>query len=395
MAVGESVKFCENRSQFTPSLPVRVAMIDPSNAPSVPSTVASERWLVLCSTGLQFLSIVSLIEERRAQGAPVEVDLVLNYRRRQTQRIAEILPELPLFRKTFLIKDVNIPGLKHVLQDPEDFVPRFLGRFRVTRSLAEKLFFAPHLPKNYSEYTDFFVPCPSEARTWMEARLPEECRIHFYEDGIGSYRGDTLPPGIEDCYLFEPNLSTCQQKSLRRVPKLSAKSPSIRRITRAFCEGKNIQFPPVLYIDQAWGANALRSTHASSVQRAMWERRLELMDTVVQQEGVERCGILIHPGSKPDEVAFLRQRFGEETVIDLKGIPFEIALLHGIRCPEKIYTVTSSAAFYWKVACELPDVEAKMIFFMDSFRFDHSCLQGYPKILEKLRQRYPDLVEIR
>lgn len=104
-------------------------MIDPSNAPSVPSTVASERWLVLCSTGLQFLSIVSLIEERRAQGAPVEVDLVLNYRRRQTQRIAEILPELPLFRKTFLIKDVNIPGLKHVLQDPEDLFLDFSDAF--------------------------------------------------------------------------------------------------------------------------------------------------------------------------------------------------------------------------------------------------------------------------
>lgn len=374
---------------------MRATVMDSSNVPSNPANSVAERWLVLCSTGLQFLSILSLIEERRTQGAPIDVDLVLNYRRRQTQRIAEILPELDIFRNTFLIKDVNIPGLKHALREPGDFVPRFLGSFRATRPFAEKLFFGPHLPKDYSDYTDFFVPCSSQVRTWMEARLPKSCRIHLYEDGIGSYRWDTLPPGVDYCYLFEPDLSAYPSEKVRRVPKLSARSASVRRMAQAFCEGKNIRLPPVLYIDQAWGANAVRSTHASAVQRAMWSQRLELMESVIQQEGKERCGILIHPGSKPDEVDFLRRRFGEDIVIDLEGIPFEVALLHGIHCPEKIYTVTSSAAFYWKVACDLPVESVKMIFFVDSFRFDHACLQGYPRILQKLRQWYPNLVEIR
>lgn len=369
-------------------------MIDSSNTPTIPVITAKEQWLVVCSTGLQFLSILSMIEERRGQGVSVDVDLVLIQRRRETHRIAEILPELRLFRNTYFLKCGSIPSLKHALKDPEDFVPRFFGTFQATRTFAEKLFFGPHLPKEYSQYTDFFVASRSEAREWMKARLHEGCRLHLYEDGIGTYTGTDLPPGFKDFHLFEPNLSTYPQEALRRIPKLSMQSSSIRRMAQAFCDGRDIQLPPVLYIDQYWGANALRSTHASSVQLAMWKRRLELMETVIQQEGVERCGILIHPGSKPDEVAFLRHRFGEDVVIDLNGIPFEAALLHGARCPEKIYTVSSSAAFYWKVACDLP-VEAKMIFFIDSFRFDYGGLQSYPTILQKLRQRYPDLVEIR
>ena len=118
------------------------------------------------------------------------------------------------------------------------------------------------------------------------------------------------------------------------------------------------------------------------------------MDSVVREEGVDRFGILIHPASKPDEVQFLRERYGEEAVLDLNGVPLEMYFLNGEDCTEKIYTVSSSAAFYWKIACEVP-AKVKMIFLVRSFQFNYRGLTTMPTILEKLRQRYPDLVEIR
>ena len=91
----------------------------------------------------------------------------------------------------------------------------------------------------------------------------------------------------------------------------------------------------MLYVDQYWGANAIRSSHASDLQRAMWNKRIELIDAVVREEGIDRCGILIHPASKSDEVQFLRERYGEEAVLDLNGVPLEMYFLNGEHCPEK------------------------------------------------------------
>ena len=352
------------------------------------------RWLFISSTGLQFLAALALVEEKKSHIPDFEADLILIRRRRETLRIAEILQKIRSFRRVFVLDSDSIASLKHILKDPGNFIPRILNRFKSTRYLAMRLAFESQLPLDYGSYSDFFTASRTHVCQWIIEHLPETCRIHHYEDGIGTYTNSKLWPEEEDFYLFEPFLASCSQNFVHRIPKLSSTNSSTRYVAQALCENRHISFPPVLYVDQYWGANTIRSTHPSETQQALWDKRIELLDMVIKEEGVERCGILIQPASKPDEVAFLQDRFGKNVVIDLQGIPFEACLLAGIQCPEKIYTISSSAAFYWKIACHIP-MSAKMIFLVRSFQFDYRGLTSMPEILEKLRHLYPDLVEIR
>lgn len=352
------------------------------------------RWLFVCSSGLQFLSAIALVEEEKKRDGALEVDLILLRSRREILRIEEVIPKFQVFRKIFVLDDGDVASLKHVFQNPKNFVPRLLGAFKSGRPLARKIQFGPQLPLDFVNYTDFFVAIEKDVSIWIASNLSKHCRIHQFEDGIGTYLPSVLPAGIEDFCLFEPELSNCPVEKTRRIAKLSPDNLTVRKTVSALCGCNPVNLPPVLYVDQYWGANTLRSKHASEQQQAMWKRRIELIDAVIQEEGIDRSGILIHPGSKPVETDFLRKRYGENAVIDLNGIPFEAFLLNGARCPEKIYTVSSSAAFYWKIACEVP-ASTKMIFLVRSFQFDYRGLTIMPAILEKLRQRYPDLVEIR
>ena len=354
-------------------------------------------WLFICSTGLQFLSAVAMIEQHKKEmkeGEVFDVDLVLIRRRRETLRIAEVLEQLQCFREVYILNSESISSLKHLLKNPENMLPRLLKRFSFTQDLARRVQFGPQLSLEFDRYTDFFAVNRSDACLWILSHLSDACRIHHFEDGIGTYTNNKLLPEERDFYLFDPELSTCDPNKVRRIKRLSCEDETTRTLVSALCSKYPAKFPPVLYVDQYWGANATRSSHASELQRSMWERRVELMDSVVREEGVDRCGILIHPASKPNEVQFLRGRYGEEAVLDLNGVPLEMYFLNGEDCPEKIYTVSSSAAFYWKIACEVP-AKAKMIFLVRSFQFNYRGLTTMPAILEKLQQRYPDLVEIR
>lgn len=352
------------------------------------------RWLFVCTTGLQFLSAVSIIEAKQQEGGEaLDVDLVLVRQRRETICISKVLSELKLFRKVCVLETEKIPSFKHIWKNPENFTSRLLGGFEKTRNLARKIYFGSRLSLKYGEYSDFFAVEDKEVSTWIRGQLSESCRIHHYEDGIGTYVRKSSSLDCDDFYLFEPGLSEYPEDITRRIRKISTKSSTIRKLATLLCEAVSVKLPSVLYIDQYWGNNTLKSSHASDLQRAMWNKRIELIDSVMEKEGKERCGILIHPGSQPEEIDFLKTRFGEDKIIDLEGIPFEIFLLYGAQYPEKIYTVSSSAAFYWKIACEIP-ATIKMVFLVNSFQFDFAGLTSMPKILEKLRQRYPDLVEI-
>ena len=354
-------------------------------------------WLFICSTGLRFLSAVAMIEEQQQkmkEGDLFDVDLVLIRRRRETLRIAEVLDRLECFRETYILESESISSLKHLLKNPENALPRLLKRFSLTQHLARKIQFGSSLSLDFERYTDFFAVNRSDACLWILSHLSDTCRIHHFEDGIGTYTNNKLLPEERDFYLFDPELSTCDPNKVKRIKRLSFENRATRTLVRALCSKYPAKFPPVLYVDQYWGANALRSSHASDLQRAMWNKRIELIDAVVREEGIGRCGILIHPASKPDEVQFLRERYGEEAVLDLNGVPLEMYFLSGEHCPEKIYTVSSSAAFYWKIACDI-QAKVKMVFLVHSFQFDYRGLTTMPTILEKLRQRYPDLVEIR
>ena len=116
-------------------------------------------WLFICSTGLQFLSAVAMIEQHKKEmkeGEVFDVDLVLIRRRRETLRIAEVLEQLQCFREVYILNSESISSLKHLLKNPENMLPRLLKRFSFTQDLARRVQFGSQLSLEFDRYTDFF-----------------------------------------------------------------------------------------------------------------------------------------------------------------------------------------------------------------------------------------------
>ena len=282
--------------------------------------------------------------------------------------------------------------MKYAWKDIKNIVPKILGKFSKTRSLALDLYFSS-LKLNFSQYDNFYSAVSLDISSWIIEKLPETCAIHRYEDGISSYLPIDIESYEKDIFLFEPLLSNCPADKLRKINKISTSDETTSEIVRKLCSGLNFKLPPVLIVDQSWGANAVISSHPSKEQRAAWERRLALIDLVLEKEGKERCGILVHPKAKEQEIKALKNIFGESLILDLGGIPLEVFLLNSRDFPEKFYTIASSAAFYWKIACDC-DAKSKIIFLIKDFQFNDFVLNNTPKIFEKLKEMYPKQVEI-
>lgn len=213
-------------------------------------------WLFICSTGLQFLSAVAMIEqqkEKMSEGDLFDVDLVLIRRRRETLRIAEVLDRVECFRGIYILESESISSLKYLLKNPKNILPRLLKRLSFTQHLARKVQFGSALSLDFERYTDFFAVNRSDACLWILSHLPDACRIHHFEDGIGTYTNSKLLSDEQDFYLFDPELSTCNPNEVKRIKKLSFENRTTRTLVRALCSKYPAKFPPVLYVDQYWG----------------------------------------------------------------------------------------------------------------------------------------------
>ena len=69
------------------------------------------RWLFVCSSGLQFLSAIALVEEEKKRDSALEADLILLRSRREILRIEEVIPKFQIFRKIFARRAVFFPFL--------------------------------------------------------------------------------------------------------------------------------------------------------------------------------------------------------------------------------------------------------------------------------------------
>lgn len=193
-------------------------------------------WLFICSTGLQFLSAVAMIEQHKKEmkeGEVFDVDLVLIRRRRETLRIAEVLEQLQCFREVYILNSESISSLKHLLKNPENMLPRLLKRFSFTQDLARRVQFGSQLSLEFDRYTDFFAVNRSDACLWILSHLSDACRIHHFEDGIGTYTNNKLLPEERDFYLFDPELSTCDPNKVRRIKRLSCEDETTRTLVSA------------------------------------------------------------------------------------------------------------------------------------------------------------------
>lgn len=349
--------------------------------------------LFLCTSGLQVFSVVSIVEDLKSRDPNFKADAIFVEYRRSIHKISKIVEGRGVFDRIYYLPTDKVPSMKHAWKDITHIIPRFLGGFKRTRALACDLYFSPSLPINFDGYSDFYTAVWFEISQWIRKRLSKDCVIHRYEDGIGSYLSSELEPCENDVLLFEPLLSDYPSDKIIPIKKITRDNSVIRDIAKELCGDTHCRFPEILIVDQSWGANAVLSTHPSEEQRRVWNRRMALMDLIIKREGQDRCGILVHPKAKPKEIQALKDKFGEKTIIDLEGVPLEALILHSDYIPEKFYTIASSAAFYWKVACDLSG-NSKMIFLINDFQFDDAVLKGSPKILDKLKSLYPDLVEI-
>lgn len=377
--------------------------------------------LMLAYTPFHLMGLLNLADDILSRNPSESIDVVVVTARPGMAEAAEGLKKLGAFRRVWTprsAKPLRVKSLRRYWPRLSNFLLKFkfvwlsvLFTVGVRSAELQEAFLRVQCQGiDLEDYEELYTAVSDSEVVALVERQNPSVQIHLFEDGYVTWMGLINSPekfSSHIIHLIEPEVlpEGLELKKVRRMPGFSEGRTKLRdwlRVTFQELLPESINEKPAdhLVFDQTMGSGVFRTSHRNDAHEKQLEARLTFLKSMKDQAEIsgEVLEIRAHPYSSERELVEVSERIGFP-IKRANGLPYELELVLGLSTvPQKVSSISSTAAFTWLLMLGMNDYEVNVHFYWDYYRdkvgtkMDASAV--FMDIVLRLNKKYPGVFHL-